>query len=151
MEKPAFRLIGLAFHGKTTNKNNQSEKDCGDLWQKFEQEKIAARIPGKLSETVYAVYFDYESDENGRFSYFIGCKADDKILLPEGLDELYIPAQHYEQVTAKGVMTGCITEAWQKVWDTIKNRKFGYDFEVYDERSRDWNDATVDICISIQD
>ena len=151
MEKPAFRLIGLNLDRKTTNKNKQSEKDCGNLWQKFEQEKTATLIPGKLSDEVYAVYFDYESDEKGAFSYFIGCKADETTPLPEGLDELHIPAQDYEQITARGVMTGCVTEAWQKVWDTIKNRKFGYDFEVYDERSRDWNDATVDIFIALRD
>jgi len=39
-KKGDFKLIGLKLKGKTTNQNNQSGKNCGDLWQKFETDKI---------------------------------------------------------------------------------------------------------------
>lgn len=45
-------------------------------------------------------------------------------------------------------MTGCVTDTWKKIWDSSLNRKFGFDFEVYDERSQDWNNAELDIYIS---
>lgn len=48
-------------------------------------------------------------------------------------------------------MTGCITEAWEKIWNSEIQRKFGFDFEVYDERSQDWSDAEVDLFISVAD
>jgi len=149
MEKEKFRLIGLKLPHKTTNENNQSGKDCGELWQKFERDKIFDLIPNKLSNEIYAVYYDYESDENGVFSYFIGCKVSENAAIPENLKAIEIPSQNYEIVMAKGVMTGCITEAWQKIWNSEIPRKFGFDFEVYDERSRDWNDAELDIYVSI--
>lgn len=147
----SFKLVGLKLQGKTKNENGQSGKDCGKLWQKFETEKIAEKIPHKLSDTVYAVYYDYESDANGLFSYFIGCKVDDNMGKPENLDELIIPAQTYHKETAKGQMTGCITEVWNKIWRSDLNRKFGFDFEVYDERSHNWENAEVDIYLSVND
>jgi len=147
--KESFKLIGLKLKGKTTNLNKQSAKDCGSLWQKFETEKIFNRIKGRLSNEIYAVYYDYEKDENSPFSYFIGCKTDTGYKPPEGLSELMIPAQKYEKFLAKGPMTACISTAWEKIWDSDVNRKFGFDFEIYDERSHDWNNAEVAILISI--
>lgn len=146
-----FKLVGLRLENKTTNENNQSSRDCGDLWQKFEKDKIFDLIPNKLTNEIYAVYFNYEKDETKPFSYFIGCKVDENSIVPEGLDSLNIPSQNYVKYTAKGIMTGCITEAWRKIWNSDIQRKFGFDFEVYDERSQNWNDAELDIYISIDD
>lgn len=147
--KNAMRLVGLKLKGQTTNQNNQSSRDCGNLWQQFEAERLFERIPGKLSPAVYAVYYDYESDENGPFSYFIGCQVANGHNTPAGLEELIVPAQTYRKITARGVMTGCITDAWKHIWASDFNRAFGFDFEVYDERSHDWSDAEVDIFVSI--
>jgi predicted transcriptional regulator YdeE len=145
----SFKLVGIKLEKKTTNEGNQSSTDCGNLWQKFETGKIFELIPNKLSDEIYAVYFDYEKDETTPSSYFIGCKVDENAETPKGLNDLLIPSQNYLKVTAKGVMTGCITEAWLKIWSSDIKRSFAFDFEVYDERSKDWSDAELDIYISI--
>lgn len=146
-----FKLIGLKLGHKTTNQNNQSSSDCGNLWQKFEKDKIFELIPNKLSNEIYAVYFDYEEDETKPFSYFIGCKVDKNSEVPSNLDSLEIPTQSYVKVTAKGVMTACITDSWREIWNSDIQRKFGFDFEIYDERSQNWNDAELDIFVSINE
>lgn len=145
-----FKLIGLRLGRKTTNENGLSSKECGALWQRFETENTTARIPGKLSSDIYAVYYDYDSDETGYFSYFIGCKVGLDTAAPVGLQELYIPRQYYHIETAKGKMTACMTEAWKRIWNSDIPRKFGYDYEVYDERSRNWDNAEIDIYLSIR-
>ena len=150
-KKSDFKLVGLKLNGKTTNQNNQSSKDCGNLWQNFETGKIFDLIPEKLSNEIYAVYFNYEKDETTPFSYFIGCKVDMNSKTPKGLEEIMIPNQEYCRFKAKGVMTGCITDTWKKIWNSDIKRKFGFDFEVYDERSQDWSNAEVDIYISTID
>ena len=147
----SFKLMGLKLNRKTRNENGQSEKDCGGLWQNFETNKIATLIPDKVSDEVYAVYYDYESDENGLFSYFIGCKVGENIEKSENLDEIIIPDQNYHKETAKGQMTDCLADAWKRIWSSNINRKFGFDFEIYDERSRNWNNAEIDIFLSIND
>lgn len=147
-KKDEFKLVGIKLYRKTTNQNKQSSKDCGELWQKFETDKIFDAIPKKLSKEVYAVYFDYENDGNTQFSYFIGCQVNKNSETPKELEELMVPTQEYSKFTAKGVMTGCVTDAWKEIGDSDIKRKFGFDFEVYDERSQDWSNAEVDIYIS---
>jgi predicted transcriptional regulator YdeE len=145
-----FKLVGLKLKGKTTNQNDQSSRDCGNLWQKFEKDRIFDLVPDKLSNEVYAVYFDYEKDETAPFSYFIGYKVDQHSETPEHLEVLMIPAQERTKFTAKGVMTDCVTNTWKEIWNSDIQRKFGFDFEVYDERSQDWSNAEVDIYVSTQ-
>ncbi|SHJ66663.1 GyrI-like domain-containing protein [Pseudozobellia thermophila] len=148
IRKPGFMLVGLQLKDKTTNKDNRSSVDCGNLWQQFENDKIFDLVPNKLSDEIYAVYYDYDKDETEAFSYFIGCKVAEGSDYPKHLSSLKIPGQTYHKITVRGVMTGCITDAWIKIWNSDLKRKFGYDFEVYDERSQDWNDAELDIYLS---
>src|SRR5690606_24970387 len=115
----------------------------------FERNKITEQIPDKTSNAVYADYYDYESNENGLYAYFIGCKVEENTQAPEKLDELILPDQNYRKVTAKGQTPGCIAEAWIEIWHSGIDRKFGFDFEIYDERSRDWENAAVHIFISV--
>lgn len=143
-------LIGLKLPSKTTNKNNQSMKDCGELWTRFEKEEIFSKIPNKLSDEVLAVYYNYEGDYTDPFSYFIGCKVQEDTELPNDLQRLTIPSKKYLKVTAKGEMPNCIANKWREIWDSDIPRAYHADFEVYDERSQDWSDAEVDIYLSVK-
>lgn len=153
MSKTKFkstRLIGISLPNKTSNKNGQSNIDIGQLWQKFEAGNFFTNIPGKTGNSIYAVYYNYEGDHTAPFSYFIGCPVSKETRLPDGLTELTIDEGEFEKVLAKGPMPGCIGQAWQKIWESDIPRAFKADFEVYDERSADWNDAEVDIFISVK-
>ncbi len=143
-----FKLIGLQLPLPTTNEGGQSSKDCGKLWQQFEQEQLIARITGKLGTDIYAVYYNYEGDHTQTFSYFIGCKVSNDAVLPEGMDSLDIPSAHYIKVMAAGKMPDCVHNTWKIIWEANIDRSYQYDFEVYDERSKDWSYAAVDIYVS---
>ncbi|MEX2232070.1 MAG: GyrI-like domain-containing protein [Cyclobacteriaceae bacterium] len=145
---PEFKLIGLQLPDKTSNERGQSSIDCGALWQKFNAENVQARIPEKLSDEIYAVYFDYEGDHTKPFSYFIGGKVKMDTKTPKGMDTLIIPAGQYSKVLAKGKMPDCLIDSWKEIWRSKKDRAYKSDFEIYDERSRDWNNAEVDIYLS---
>jgi len=142
-------LIGLSLNRKTTNENGQSQIDCGNLWQQFEKENYADRIPGKLSNEILAVYHEYEGDYTQPFSYFIGCKVNNDTGVPPGMDSLIIPKASYQKIIARGKMPDCITNAWKEIWSSDISRAYQADFEVYDERSKDWSNAEVDIYISV--
>jgi len=143
-----FKLIGLKLNNKTTNENGQSSIDCGNLWQKFKTENFVERIPGKLSDEIYAVYYDYEGDHTKPFSYFIGCKVKTEAQNSQGMDSLIIPAGSYYKVIAKGTMPDCVVNSWKKIWSSISDRAYQFDFEIYDERSKDWSNAEVEIFVS---
>jgi predicted transcriptional regulator YdeE len=143
-------LIGLSLKTKTTNANGQSGIDCGNLWQEFEKERYSDKIPGKLTNEILAVYHQYEGDHHKPFSYFIGCKVKAGTKVPQGLDGLIIPKGIYQQIQAKGEMPGCVASTWKDIWTSKIRRAYQADFEVYDERSKDWSDAEVEIFLSIK-
>jgi predicted transcriptional regulator YdeE len=147
-KKSEFKLVGLKLHHKTTNDGGQSSVDCGNLWQKFETENFAERIPDKLSAAIYAVYFDYEGDYTKPFSYFIGCKVKIDTDTLQGMDNLIIPAGSFTKVIAKGKMPDCVANSWKDIWSSKIDRAYKYDFEIYDERSKDWSNAEVEIFVS---
>jgi hypothetical protein len=94
-ELQEITLIGLALPSKTTNENGQSNIDCGNLWQKFEQGDYVSKIPGKKCDDIFAVYHDYEGDHTQPFSYFIGCEVNDDTDTPDGMNRLTIPKGRY--------------------------------------------------------
>jgi len=145
-----IRLIGLALKTKTTNENGQSAIDCGSLWQQFEKEDYLKKIPGKLTNEIFAVYHDYEGDHTKPFSYFIGCKVKKNTEIPDGLNSLIIPAGIYEKIIAKGKMPDCVADTWKEIWRSNQSRAYNTDFEIYDQKSKNWNDAEVDIFISVK-
>ena len=141
-------MIGIKFGKKTTNVGGQSSIDCENLWQKFEIENFGDKIPDKLSDEIYAVYFDYEGDYTKPYSYFIGSKLKIHSAAPQGLDSLIIPAGSFTKVIAKGKIPDCVANSWKDIWSSKTDRAYNYDFEVYDERRKDWNNAEVEIFVS---
>lgn len=146
----AIKLIGLSLATKTTNENEQSHIDCKNLWHQFESANYIAVIPGKISSEIFGVYYDYEGDNTKPFNYFIGCKVATDAVIPDGLQSFIIPQGTYHKIVVTGKMPDCMFDAWKKVWTSNIERSYGVDFEVYDERSKDWNNAEVDIYLSIK-
>jgi predicted transcriptional regulator YdeE len=45
-------------------------------------------------------------------------------------------------------MPDCVANAWKEIWQSKLSRAYEKDFEIYDEKSQDWNNAEVSIFIS---
>ena len=147
-ELTSITLIGISLKSKTTNEHRQSNTDCGNLWQKFEKESVFNKIENKLSDEIFAVYHNYEGDHTKPFSYFIGCKVAEGTEVPEDLDSLTTAKGTFHKTVAKGKMPDCVANAWREIWKKDdSSRAYKADFEVYDERSHDWQNAEVDIFI----
>jgi len=149
-EQEEVKLVGLALVGKTTNINEQSGIDCGNLWQAFEKGNYAEKIPGRLTDEILAVYHQYEGDHTKPFSYFIGCKVKADAETPPGFDTLTIAKGMYQKIDAKGIMPDCVINTWKKIWASDIPRSYKMDFEVYDERSKDWSNAEVEVYLSVE-
>ena len=66
------------------------------------------------------------------------------------MDSIMIPTGMYQQITAKGKIPDCIINVWQTIWSADINRAYQADFEVYDARSKDWNNAEVEVFLSVK-
>jgi predicted transcriptional regulator YdeE len=47
-------------------------------------------------------------------------------------------------------MPDCVADKWKELWGADMSRAYKADFEIYDEKSRDWKNAEVDIFISVK-
>lgn len=156
---PEIKLVGI-----TTRTNNSkifetdpsSNKIAATVQKYFYNglgEKISCR---KNPGTTFCVYTNYESDMNGDYTYFIGEEVTSFDNVDKEFEMLTIPAQHYAKFTNQpGPMPSVCIDMWKNIWkmnasDLGGERAYIADFEVYDERSHNHDNVTLDIFIGIK-
>lgn len=143
-----INIIGIAI--RTTNENHQSVNDLQKLWGQFMSESIMNKIPNKVSNDIYSIYTNYESDHTKPYTTIIGCAVSDTKEIPEGMVSLEIQTGNYKKYTAKGnINQGVVFETWMKIWNEDIKRAYSTDFEVYGQKASNPEDAEVDIFVAI--
>ncbi len=156
IEKEEFTIIGIA--AKTSNAKEMSGQGIiGDQWDRFFTEGIADKIPNKTDRNILALYTDYESDRNGEYTFVLGAIVSDTTNIPQGMVSKKVPAGRFKVITSdKGPVQNIVIKSWQQIWSMEDGSELGgkrsyqADYEVYDERSRDPQNAEVDIYLGIQ-
>ncbi|GED17932.1 GyrI-like domain-containing protein [Aneurinibacillus migulanus] len=150
-----MNVIGVAT--QTTNQREaEGNGEIPKLWGRFATEQIDKDIPNKQRENqILSVYTDYENGVHGKYSYIIGSQVSNFSNVPDGMVAKRIPHSTYAVFTSnKGDISTVVPEAWAFIWSWFQEsdmeRAFTYDFELYDERSLDRNNAEVDIYIAIK-
>lgn len=144
-----FKVIGISI--ESTNKGGQSIADLGKLWAKFYSDGISNKIPSKVSNDIYSVYTDYDSDYTGKYTAIIGHKVKSLDEIPDGLVGREFEGGKYAKFVAKGKMPDAIVDIWKNVWKKDKDlkRRYTADFEVYGPKSQNGIDSEVDVFIAI--
>lgn len=145
------KLDEFTFFGFSVETSNQAEMSgegvIPGLWEKFYSGGAPSHSP------TIALYTNYESDENGTYTFAIGHKLSEDSTVPKGMKEFTVPNSNYVVFTTrKGPVQEVVVEAWQEIWEWSKEneRTFTADFEVYDERTQDPNNSQVDIYIAVK-
>ena len=162
MKKEKIALDSFILVGLTVRTNNQNEMDpktgkIAPLAGNYFHNQIANEFKNRTTPGItYAVYTDFESDENGEYTYFIGEKVDsldDQDL--SKFQSLVIPASSYQKFTTdSGKLPDIVISSWQEIWQMTEKdfegkRKYLADFELYDQRAMDPTNAALDIYIGI--
>ena len=124
-----FYIAGISI--RTTNKEGQSQKDIGELWGRFMSENIAHKISGKVSDKLYCIYTEYETDFMGKYTTILGFEVSKDANLPEGIVLKTIPASSYRVYKSMGELPGSVVNTWKHIWETDIKRKYIADFDVY--------------------
>jgi predicted transcriptional regulator YdeE len=155
--RPEIKLVGLSVRTNNQAEMNPETAKIGALLGQFWSMKIAEQLTKRVNPGVsLAVYTDYESDEHGNYTYFIGEEVSSFEKLPSDLQRLIIPATQYQRfTTAVGSMPGIVIQAWQQIWQMTAEelggrRVYQADFELYDQRASDLSKASLDIYIGIE-
>ena len=158
-ELPEIILVGLTARTNNKNEMNPEKSKIGTLAGLYWGNQIANNIQHRSKPGItYAVYTDFENDEHGDYTYFIGEAVDS--LHNQDLEKfktITIPASDYTKFTTEsGKMPDVVISAWQQIWAMKENdfggkRKYMADFEVYDQRAVDPNNTVIDIYIGIEE
>lgn len=150
----AIKLVGITARTSNVQEMNPNTAKISITMQKFFSSGMQAQIfARKNPHKVFAVYTNYESDEHGQYTYFLGEEVDDFKNIQQGFETLIIPAGAYVKFTSNpGKMPAICINMWQDIWKMKAadlGRAYIADFEVYDERAQNPQHAVVDIYIGI--
>jgi predicted transcriptional regulator YdeE len=155
VDLPGFSFIGIA--ARTTNAKEMSgEGVIADQWERVMAGGIIEQIPNRVDSSVIAMYTNYESDANSEYTFLIGAKVTSIDSIPEGMVAKPVPDAHYAVfISEKGSVWKVVPEVWQKIWSTPASeiggeRAFLADFEIYDERATDPQNAVVEVWVGIK-
>ena len=151
ISKESFPIIGVEL--KTTTHDGRNLVEIPRFWEKVIKEGQIDKIPDKkFKGTVLGICMDFKPE--GRFSYIIGSEVSSTVNTPGNMVCRTIPAATYAVFTARGKMPGSIQDTVKYIhreWlpNSEYQRANSADFELYDERYNDAENAEVDIYISI--
>ncbi|WP_257670769.1 GyrI-like domain-containing protein [Parapedobacter tibetensis] len=145
-----FKLIGIGI--RTTNENNQANKEIAELWQRFMGENILGKIPNKVDNTIYSLYTEYEGDHTKPYTAMLGCKVKDLSVVPEGMIGKSFEGGTYIKTSTKGdLMKGLIVNHWAKIWEMDLDRAYTADFDTFGEKAQNPSNAEVDFYVAINE
>ena len=147
IDQDELYVVGICI--RTTNQNGQAQKDIGELWARFMQNELLTKIADKVSDDIYSVYIDYESDYMGPYTTILGCRVNSLTNVADGFTGAAIASGKYMSHTLSGKFPDIIGEAWQGIWQSNINRKYSADFDVYLAGAKNFEDTKVKIYVAV--
>ena len=147
VEVKPFNFIGIAV--RTTNENGKAAADIAHLWQRFFSENTMSKIPNKLDHELYMVYTDYEKDFSKPYTAMLGCKVSEIMIIPSGMEAKKIKGGSYIRFNPKGRLADIVVNEWINIWNSGMDRAYSADFEVYGSKTRDPENAEVEIYVAV--
>ena len=150
-----FYIAGLT--ARTNNAHEMSGKGkIGNVWREFLQPNLAAKIPNKIGVDLIALYTDYETDHTGHYTYLLGLPILSAESLPANLTVKQVPPGRYAVFSSgRGPITRIVPELWQRIWSMPPEelggtRAFQTDYEIYDQRAADPENAQIDVYVGLR-
>jgi predicted transcriptional regulator YdeE len=90
---------------------------------------------GRVEGDITAVYYDYESDKDGEYSYILGTKVSPAEEIPPDMVSREVAKGDYSKFSGSGPNAAeTVIKLWQEIWANEKTglrRAYKTDFEVY--------------------
>lgn len=151
VSKESFPIIGVEL--KTTIHHGRNFVEIPRFWEKVLAEGRIDNIPNKKSQsTLLGVCLDYE--DSGEFSYIIGSEVTSTEGAPQDMVCRTIPGACYAVFTVRGRLPDSVQDAVKYIYyEWLPNSEFHHakaaDFELYDERCIDAENAEVELYVPI--
>lgn len=146
-----FYVVGISV--RTTNQNHQSQGDIAKLWEIFFRNGyLQQMLANKVSDDIFCIYTDYESDYTGKYTTIIGYKVSGIEGIPTNLSLTIkeIPESKYYKYISEGELPYAVGKTWAHIWQSNIDRHYAADFDVYGAESRDPKNAKITTFLSIK-
>lgn len=158
VNKPEMKLVGLSARTNNRIESDPLTAKVPALIERYQAGNLSSKISNQTNPDIaYSLYTEFESDEFGNYTYFIGQEVSSfNGVLPE-FQALTLPANKYLKFTSSaGKLPNVAIELWQKIIQITPEelggtRAYVADYELYDsKKTADREKATVDIYISVK-
>ena len=98
IKREEIKLLGICVRTHNAQELDPKQAKIGVTLARYFGDDLAASIPNRVQPGVtYCVYTDFESDEQGEYSYVVGEAVSAIDEVPEGFVPLTIAASDYAQ------------------------------------------------------
>lgn len=143
-----FTIVGISV--ETINADGKAQQDITVLWQRFLSESILQQIPNKVSEDIYCVYTNYESDYKGKYTTILGCKVASVDTSSHIFVVKEIIGGKYYKFISEGPIPESVGRTWSNIWETDYPRRYSADFDIYGAKSQDLISPQTETYLSIK-
>lgn len=149
-------LVGLTVRTNNNDEFNPEKSKIGPLFWSYLENQTASQFKNRTAPGVtYAVYLEFENDETGDYTYFVGEEVSslDGQDLTKFKSIILKPGIYNKFTTNPGKMPEVVVNAWIEILqmsDLKAKRSYLTDFEVYDQRIGNPDGAVMDICIGVK-
>jgi predicted transcriptional regulator YdeE len=102
-----------------------------------------------LSDDIYCIYTDYESDHSGWYTAVLGCRVKQEDGLPEGLVVAKVPEGNYRVYTPVGEFPANIASTWRYIWQDNIDRSYLADFDLYKAGSKSFGETEAEVYLGV--
>jgi predicted transcriptional regulator YdeE len=131
-----FSVMGLRV--RTSNAQGEASVAIPGIYSRFYKEEIPKKLDVlRRFDPLFAIYFNYEKDETGKYDFLLGYCVKDSETPVHGLEVVHIAPQNGRYFSIQpGAPEDVVPKFWAEIWNrkeihTI--RTFNYDWEEYSE------------------
>lgn len=145
--RSSFKIAGV----KIKANNKELLKRIPLLWNQFFVENVTSKIKNKADPNIlYAVYTNYQNDQNGNYDFMIGFEVLEFENLEGEIVGMLVDNSKYLEYTSQGGSIETVKQIWQTIWQSKIDRKYKADFEVYDLRTMNTKNSEVKVLVGIK-
>jgi predicted transcriptional regulator YdeE len=113
---------------------DNAAEQINELWGNFFAQQIGKDLEGRIDDTIYAVYSDYQGDYTKPYRLSIGYRIKSDAAHASKLHYVAVQEGDYAMLSAAGEQPKALIETWKAVWQGDLPRLYQTDFEVYGAR-----------------
>ncbi|TGL87778.1 AraC family transcriptional regulator [Leptospira congkakensis] len=131
-----FSVMGLRI--RTSNAPGEADIQIPKVYSKFYKEDIPKQMEFlRKFDPLFALYFNYASDETGAYDFLLGYAVDPKTIPLQGMEVVHVEPQNgrYFQIQP-GAPEEVVPKFWAEIWnhpEIPKIRTYQMDWEEYSE------------------